>query len=163
MARGGVRDLFGCPRCHLSAQLRVFFYLHFDGCGNFLKHAAGFLFLLPQERIEKPGIADIVTQFAVLEKDVHGFPKRVIEDLDHLLVLKGSVPGRCRHKTHVRPARANVIACRARRRSSADCTSGSPSGGPKPITISSGFVRSRGAKDRREWTDRAPAERVCRR
>ena len=48
--------------------------------------ARGLLLLLPKKRIKKTGLADVVAQFAMLEKDVHGFPKRVIQDLDHLLM-----------------------------------------------------------------------------
>ena len=45
-----------------------------------------FLLLLPEEWIKKASVADVVAQFAMFEEDVHGFPERVIENLDELLV-----------------------------------------------------------------------------
>ena len=41
-----------------------------------------FLFFFAEKRIEKAGIAHVVAEFAVLEEDVHRFPKRVVENFD---------------------------------------------------------------------------------
>ena len=43
---------------------------------------AGVLLRLPEKRIEKSGIADVVAQFAMLEEDVHRLPQRVVQNLD---------------------------------------------------------------------------------
>ena len=50
---------------------------------------AGLLFLLPKKRIEKLRGTDVVAEFAMLEKDVHRLPERVIENLDQFLMHEG--------------------------------------------------------------------------
>ena len=97
------------------------------------------LLLAAEERIEEPGLADVVAQLAVLEEDVHRLPERVVQDLDQLLVHE-RILGRRRDRVRAlrrraarRSWRRAPAARRERRR-----TSGSPSGGPKPMTMSSG-------------------------
>ena len=48
----------------------------------------GQLLFTPKERIKKFGLANIVSQFAVLEEDVHRFPERVVKHLDQFLLNK---------------------------------------------------------------------------
>ncbi len=72
-------------------------------------------FSCPKKRIKKTGLADIVAEFAMFEEDVHRFPKRVIENFDHLLMHEwvGSCALEWRRNRRV-PGRAKVIALRAR-------------------------------------------------
>src|SRR5262249_2537077 len=48
-------------------------------------------FFLTQEGIKEPRFTHVVAQFVMFEKDMHGFPKCVIEDFDGLLVDEGMV------------------------------------------------------------------------
>ena len=79
-----------------------------------------------------------MTQFAMLEEDVHRLPQRVIENLDHLLVhewiLRRGIE-RIRAFHAGKSERHGIRTCAS---CSAAQTSGSPSGGPNPITMSSG-------------------------
>ena len=79
-------DLLGLLPRHLRAQHRIILHLHSDRSCDFGDQIASVLFLLAKEWIEKSGIADIMAQFAMFQKDMHTFPKRVIKDLDDLLM-----------------------------------------------------------------------------
>ena len=57
--------------------------------GHLLDESDGFLLFLAEKGIKKLRPRHIVAQLAMLEEDVHGLPKRVIEDLDHFLVNEG--------------------------------------------------------------------------
>ena len=97
------------------------------------------LLLASQERIEKSRLADLVAQLAMLEEDVHRLPERVVQDLDDLLVHERIRSGG-RDRVGCPPRRAGRTSSRresARGRERSDLTS-SPSGGPKPMTMSSG-------------------------
>ena len=96
-------------------------------------------FLAAQERIQEAGVAGIEALFATLQEHVHRLPQGVVENLDQL-----PDAGTDRRR---RVGRSNRLRCPAapgswrRRRGawrSAAAISGSPSGGPKPITMSSG-------------------------
>ena len=104
--------------------------MRMDSATSF-QQGRGVVFVLPQERIEKAGGAGVLAQFAVLQEHVHGFPQRVIKNLDRFLMDEGVVgDGGEAETVMARLAHAPV--------SSAACTSISPSGGANPITMSSG-------------------------
>ena len=70
-------------------------------------------FCLAQKGIEKAALADVVSQFAMLEEHVHCFPQRVIQNLDHFLMNEriGRRGARLRSSLRRRAARS-VIAPR---------------------------------------------------
>ena len=135
----GIADLFRFLVRHLRAQLRVVSHFHSDGIGHLGDHVASRLLLAPKKRIEKSGLADVVTQLAMLEEDVHRLPERVIENLDQFL-LDEWIGVRRRNRCKNLRGRGTRTSShpRARAASRAAQTSGSPSGGPNPITMSSG-------------------------
>jgi hypothetical protein len=49
------------------------------------------LFIFTEEWVEKAGFAYVMAQLAMFEEDVHGFPERVVENLDQFLMNKGVV------------------------------------------------------------------------
>ena len=107
-------------------------------CGDLIHDIAHVLLLFAEKRIEESGIADVMPQFAMLEEDVHGFPERVIENLDQFLMDEWILDRRLERVGTARPGSAKVMAPRLCATASASATSASPSGGPKPMTMSSG-------------------------
>src|SRR4029077_17838124 len=81
-----VDNLFGFITSHASPQIRVFLGLGSDRVRDLLDNVAGVLLLFSEKWVEEPGVADVIAEFAMLEKDVNGLPQRVIQDLHQLLM-----------------------------------------------------------------------------
>ncbi len=86
MAWTAVGNRFGLLLGGLRAQRRVVFHLERNGCRRLIDDAADVLLRAAEKRIEKPGLARVVSELAVLEEHVHRFPQRVVQDFDDLLV-----------------------------------------------------------------------------
>jgi len=72
-----------------AAQNGIVAHFHPDGISDLCDNIEGGLLLFAEERIEKAGFADVMAQFAMLEKDVHRFPERVVKDFDQFLMHEG--------------------------------------------------------------------------
>ena len=165
MAQRGIRDLLRlfratCARSFASSAT----FMRMDAATSSTTPAVS-CFSWPRNGYRNAAIAHVVPQFAMLEEDVHRFPQRVIQDLDHLLVQNGSC-GR-RLQAQYEPSRPGqreghrAAALRAMRAPLAPRRS--PSGGPKPITMSSGCDDRFEPRAETASKDRAPAARACRR
>ena len=94
MASAGSDDFLRFFFCYLRAQKGIITHLHSNGRGNLGDNIKRFLLVFAEKRVQESGFANVMAQFAVFEKNVNGFPKRVIQDFDQFLVKKGScVPG----------------------------------------------------------------------
>ncbi len=134
-----VADLLGLLTRHLRAQRRIILHFHQDGGCDFGHQIAGLLLFLTKKRIEKSGCSNFVAEFAMFEEDMHRFPQRVVQDLDHFLMNErilsegldrigafhaGQSEGQRISGVGKLEGRANLLV---------------PAfGGPNPITISSG-------------------------
>jgi hypothetical protein len=87
--------LLGFLARHLATQFGVVVHLHQNRARDLRQQVGGSLLFGAQEGIEEPRFAHLVTQFTMLEEDMHGFPQRVVQNLDHLLVhewvLRGGI------------------------------------------------------------------------
>ena len=83
---GSGADLFRLFARYLRPQLCVILHFHLDGCRDLRQQIVGVLFFLAKKGIKESRFADVVTQFAMFEKNVNGFPERVIKNLNHLLM-----------------------------------------------------------------------------
>src|SRR5208283_2874398 len=81
-----VRDLLGLFLCKLGAQQGVVMHLHLDRSGHVFDNVGCFLFLVSEEWVEKFGLSNVLPQLAVFKKHMHGFPERVVENLDDFLM-----------------------------------------------------------------------------
>src|ERR1700747_635144 len=61
-------------------------HLHPNRSSDIIHDSFRLLLLLSQEGIEKFSLPDILAKFAMFEENVHCLPKRVTQDLDHLLM-----------------------------------------------------------------------------
>ena len=78
--------LLGFLARHLAAQFGVVVHLHQNRARDLSQQVGGSLLFGAQKGIEESRIAHLVTQFTMLEEDVHRLPQRVVQDLDHFLV-----------------------------------------------------------------------------
>src|SRR5271165_2990342 len=88
-----VSDLLGLLIRQSSSQQGVVMHFHLDRRGHLLEDGGRFLLLVPEKWVEEFGLADILAEFAMLEEDMHGFPERVVENLDQFLVNEGIARG----------------------------------------------------------------------
>src|ERR1700688_131065 len=84
-----VTDSFCLFVCDALAQTRIIARLHLNRCGDFGHRVNGLLLVFAEEGIQKSRAAHLMTHFAMLEKDVHALPERVIQNLDHFLMYEG--------------------------------------------------------------------------
>src|SRR5271170_6726525 len=89
-----VGDLVGLLYRQSSPQQGVVMHFHLDRCGHLFKDVGRFLLLVPEKWVEEFGWANVLAEFAMLEEDVHGFPERVVENLDQFLMDEGIACGR---------------------------------------------------------------------
>jgi len=90
----GASDAIGAFPGNTHPQFRVVPRLHQNGSGHLGEHVLRFLFLFPQEGIEKFRFARFMTEFTVLEENMHRLPERVIQDFNQFLMNEGIVRGR---------------------------------------------------------------------
>ncbi len=127
-----------------SASARLGFFpqpldvvgFHHDGSRHIVYEALAVLLFIAEERVEKPRRPRVEAELTMLEEDVNGFPERVIQDFNQLLVNeRGRVD---LHRVIAFLARQGkghgAAASRLLERSS---NAGIAPGGAKPITMSS--------------------------
>ena len=131
------RDLLRhCSRATSARRSASSSDFHPDGIRHFFAgRPPVVLLLLCRGKDRGSRVADVLAEFAMFEEDVHGFPKRVVQDLDHLLVQETDrLSQACTAYEPPRRRAARTSSHRAPRRlRERAATSGSPSGGPKPI------------------------------
>ena len=79
---GGGGDVLGLFGGETAAKRGVVADFHQDRIGDSIDDGRCFLLLRSEEGIEEFAGADVLSELAMLEEDVHGLPKRVIEDFD---------------------------------------------------------------------------------